>query len=99
MKYSTNTKLNNVLTDIEQQLNELMDTKEDSLNEIKRYMKEFPREPDYNLVQYGNLLIYYTDIRAMYKEAGYKVENYNDTQLWDSYKRQVGMVAREIAKS
>ena len=89
-----NTKTNAVLKDIEQQLMELMETKEESLNEIKRYMKEFPREPDYNLVQYGNLLIYYDDVRTMYRKAGYKVEHYSDNRLWEAYKHQVGYIAR-----
>ncbi len=99
MKYSTNTKLNNVLTDIENQLRTMLDTEQESLDTIKAYMKEYPKELDYNIVQSGSLLAYYEDVRNMYRKAGYKVENYSDTQIWDSYQRQVGMVAREITKS
>lgn len=68
------------------------------LEEIKHYFQEptFKREPDYNIAQYGNLLIYYDDIRELYKECGYKVDNYSDTQLWNFYKGIVGQVTRAI---
>ncbi len=97
-KYSNNAKTNAVLKDIEEQLLTMLDTKEESLQDIRRYMREFPRETDYNLVQYGNLLIAYADVRAMYKKAGYKVENYTDNQLWEAYKNQVGYIARKLTK-
>ena len=96
MKYSKNVKLDNVLNQIENQLTYL------ELPEIARYMKDFPNEPDYNLAQYGNMLVYYWEIRKMYINAGYKTFENNrisDNKMWEIYKRQVGYVARQIMKT
>lgn len=96
MKYSKNTKLNTVLNQIENQLTYL------EMPEIARYMKDFPNEPDYNLAQYGNMLVYYWEIRKMYINAGYKTFENNrisDNKMWEIYKRQVGYVARQIMKT
>ena len=96
MKYSKNVKLDNVLNQIENQLTYL------ELPEIARYMKDFPNEPDYNLAQYGNMLVYYWEIRKMYINAGYKTFENNkisDSKMWEIYKRQVGYVARQIIKT
>lgn len=95
MKYSNNKKLEKVLISIEQQLLSIHDSKEDSIKEIKRYYKEFPREIDYNLYQYGNLLIYYYQIKELYKD--YKsLQNVSVYKLEEIYKRQVGFVARKL---
>ena len=96
MKYSNNVKLNTVLNQIEEDLKWL------ELPEIAHYMQEFPNEPDYNIAQYGNMLIYYCDIRKMYTDAGYKSFEGNripDNKMWEIYKRQVGYVARQIMKT
>ena len=96
MKYSKNTKLNTVLNQIENNLLYL------EISEIKRYMKEYTNEPDYNIAQYGNMLIYYWEIRQMYIKAGYKSFEGNrisDNKMWEIYKRQVGYVARQIMKT
>lgn len=96
MKYSKNVKLNTVLNQIEDDLKWL------ELPEIARYMKDFPNEPDYNLAQYGNMLVYYWEIRKMYINAGYKTFENNkisDSKMWEIYKRQVGYVARQIIKT
>ena len=90
-KFSKNSKLNNVLTSIYE------DLKQFGIDEIKRYKAEFKNEPDYNIAQYGNLLIYYADIQELYKKAGYKTK-FTDAQLWNIYKRQVGYIARIITK-
>jgi len=96
-KYSKNKKLNTLLTGIEQQLFQMCDTKKESLNEIKRYMQDFKNKVDYNLAQYGNLIIYYSDVRKFYKRCGYKsIDNFSDGKIWEVYKRQVGFVARKI---
>ena len=50
-KYSKNVKLNKVLTKIESDLLDL------GINEIKRYCNTFKNEVDFNIVQYGNMLI------------------------------------------
>lgn len=96
MKYSKNVKLNKVLNQIEDDLKWL------ELSEIANYMKEYPYEPDYNIAQYGNMLVYYWEIRKMYIKAGYKsfMDNrISDNKMWEIYKRQVGYVARQIIKT
>lgn len=92
-KYSKNKKLNDVLTRIENQLLEL------GLDEVKHYKKSFPNEIDYNIAQYGSVLVYYSDIKQMYKDCGYKsLEKMSDEKVWEIYKKQVGYVARELTK-
>ena len=41
-----------------------------SYNDFKRYCKEFPRELDYNIYQYGNLDIYDYDLFKRLKSFG-----------------------------
>lgn len=92
-KYSKNKKLNEVLSRIEKQLLEL------GLDEVKHYKKSFPNEIDYNIAQYGSVLVYYSDVKQMYKDCGYKsLEKMSDEKVWEIYKRQVGYVARELTK-
>ena len=92
-KYSKNKKLNDVLTRIENQLLEL------GLDEVKHYKESFPNEIDYNIAQYGSVLVYYLDVKQMYKDCGYKsLEKMSDEKVWEIYKRQVGYVARELTK-
>lgn len=88
-KFSKNKKLNGVLNDILDSLKDL------GLEEVKRYYKDFRAYKDYNIVEYGNLLIYYEDIRELYKSNGYKsIDKMSDSKVWETYKRQVGYVAR-----
>lgn len=92
-KFSKNVKLNTVLMGIYEDLKEL------GIDEVKRYKDEFKNETDYNIAQYGNLLIYYADIKEFYKNAGYKsFEKMSDSKVWDIYKRQVGYVARILIR-
>lgn len=87
--YSPNKKLNAVLKDIHGQLNDV------GRAEVDNHKKLFRSDIDYGLAQNGNLLVYYDDVRKMYKKAGYKsVDKMSDEKLWDTYKRQVGYVAR-----
>lgn len=88
-KFSKNKKLNGVLNDILDSLKDL------GLEEVKRYYKEFRAYKDYNIVEYANLLIYYDDIRELYKSNGYKsIDKMSNSKVWEIYKRQVGYVAR-----
>ena len=92
-KYSKNKKLNEVLSRIENQLLEL------GLDEVKHYKESFPNEIDYNMAQYGCLLVYYSDVKKMYRDCGYKsLDKMSDEKVWEIYKRQVGCVARELTK-
>lgn len=89
MKYSKNKKLNKALTEIEADLLEL------GIEEVKRYYNQFKYESDYNIAQYGNLLVYYNQIYDFYKNCGYKsTDKMSSDKVWDLYKRQVGYVAR-----
>ena len=97
-KFSNNKKLNSVLTEIYNSLMTMCDTKEESINEIKRYRKEFPYEIDFNIVQYGNLLIYYSDIFDLYKGLGCECNKWSNDKIWETYKRQVGYVVRNHIK-
>ena len=90
-KFSKNVKLNKVLMGIYEDLKEL------GVEEVRRYRDEFKHEPDYNIAQYGNMLIYFYDIREFYKNAGYKsMDKMSDSKVWNIYKRQVGYVARKM---
>lgn len=89
--FSKNKKLNGVLNDILESLQEL------GIEEVARYYKEFSNETDYNIVQYGNLLMYHDDIRELYRRNGYiSLDKMSDNRIWDIYKRQVGYVARAL---
>lgn len=89
--FSKNKKLNGVLNDILESLQEM------GIEEVTRYYKEFKNEIDYNIAIYGNLLIYYNDIRELYKRNGYtSLDKMSDNKIWDIYRRQVGYVARTL---
>lgn len=89
IKFSKNKKLNNALEGIYQDLIYY------GIDEVKRYKKEFPKEKDFNIAQYGNLLCYYSDIYKFYNQCGYKTTNsFSTDKIWDLYLRQVGYVAR-----
>lgn len=91
-KYSKNKKLNEVLTRIEEDMME-------SNFELGYYVDAFPNDIDFRIVQYGNLLIYYEDIKKMYRDCGYKsLDKMSDQKVWEIYKRQVGYVARQLMK-
>lgn len=97
VNFSKNKKLNGVLNDIYTQLLEMCDTENESISEIKRYAKGFPKEIDYNIAQYGNLIVYHDDVLAMYKKYGYvSLDRLSNDARWDIYKRQVGYVVRYI---
>lgn len=89
--FSKNKKLNGVLNDILESLQEM------GIEEVTHYYKEFNNEIDYNIAQYGNLLIYYADVKELYRRNGYtSLDKMSDHKVWDIYKRQVGYVARTL---
>ena len=89
-KFSKNVKLNRVLMEIEDSLLEEL-----GIDEVKRYYNTFGNEVDYNIVQYGNLLIWYNEIYDFYRECGYKTTDKMTTdKIWNLYKNQVGYVVR-----
>lgn len=89
-KFSKNKKLNGVLNEIYDSLQEL------GIDEVKHYHDEFRTlKNDYNIVEYGNLLIYFDDIRKLYERNGYKsIAKMSDEAIWTTYKRQVGWLVR-----
>ena len=88
-KFSKNAKLNAILTSIFEDMQELGN------ETIQHYKREFPHKGDYNIAEYGNLLIYYCDIRKLYEDAGYKsILKWSNSRIWETYKRQVGYIAR-----
>ena len=90
-KYSVNNKLNKVLTEIEKQIIDF------GIGQAKRYFDEFKGETDYNIVQYGNLLVYFSDIYKLYRDCGYKTtDKFSTEKIWETYKRQVGYVVRAL---
>lgn len=101
-KWSINKKLNTCLQAIEDSLLEMCETPEESLSDIKRYMNEFPKGPDYNIAQCGNLPVCYDEIREFYKSCGYSakgVARRSNDDLWATYKHQVGYVANCLIKN
>lgn len=68
-------------------------------DEIKRFFKAFPNEPDYNIAQHGCMLINTIDIRQRMIEAGYNATGRSDVNVWyDVYLPTVGSVARRIVE-
>lgn len=95
IKFSKNQKLNFVLNDIYFSLLEMCDSEKESIQEIKRYKENFPNELDYNLYQYGNLLVYNDQIQNLYSD--YKsLQNVSIDKLIETYKRQVRYVVNYI---
>lgn len=91
--FSKNKKLNGVLNDILESLQEM------GIEEVARYYNEFNDEIDYNIVLYGNLLIYYDDIRELYRRNGYtSLDKMSNHKVWDIYRRQVGYVIRALLR-
>ena len=99
-KYSINPKLNKCLNGIETALLSILDTKAESLEQIRAYVNEFKKEPDYNIAQYGNMLYTCAGIRDFYRNCGYKsTDNMSDGRLWATYLHQVGYVARQLVRT
>lgn len=96
IRFSKNNKLNNALTGIYNQLKDFdTDGNGKSTGAVIQYYKDFKREKDYNIAQYGNLLVYYYQIYEFYKNCGYKsTANFSTSKIWDIYCRQVGYIVR-----
>ena len=88
-----------ILEIVKESLLEWCENEEESLSEVRRYMDEFPKEPDYNIVQHGNLLVYYNDIRLFYNRNNYDVTDMNDEEVWEMYKMHVGKSVKQLMKA
>ena len=86
----------------EKLFNDILDymgeTREEAIHEIKRYMKAFPNETDYNIYQYGNMAIYNDQVWKHMHKLGLEnklmtlsKENPNEygTELANMYKRGI----------
>lgn len=92
LSFSKNKKLNKVLNTI---LNEELEL---GIATIKKYYNEYKNEYDYNIYNYGNLRVYYDDIKELYQE--YKsLKNASDLKLEDIYKKQIRYITRFIVKN
>lgn len=94
IKYSKNKKLNTLLQNIETSLKNNL-----CMDDLKLYYNTFKNYIDFNIAQYGELLIYYVDIREFYINSGYSANTINkmsDSKIWETYKRQVGYVVRKL---
>lgn len=95
INFSKNAKLNKVLNAIYVDLMQIRDTESESIQEIKQYKDSFPKEMDFNLYQYGNLLIYNNEIADLYSD--YKsLKNASIDKLTSIYKRQIRYIANYI---
>ena len=107
MKYSNNKKLNTLLNCIESDIinafSYYADGRENGrgiIDEIERYKKTFPNELDYEVAQHGNLLVYISDVRELYRNCGYKItEKFSSSKIWKTYCIQVGYVCNEILRN
>lgn len=52
--------------------------KEEIVNELNRYKKEFSSVLDYNWYKYGNILPYYSQIAEFYKKNGLQPSENNE---------------------
>ena len=52
--------------------------REEIINELSRYKKEFSSVLDYNWYMYGNILPYYSDIREFYNTNGFTLSDDDD---------------------
>ena len=57
------------------------ENREEIVNELNRYKKEFSSVLDYNWYMYGNILPYYSDIREFYNKNGFTCNENNDELL------------------
>lgn len=86
-----------VYNGILEQLKSIHDTEEESLHEVLHYYRSFPREVDFNIVQYGSLLVYYVQVREFYEQCEYpNVDKMSNDELWELYKKDVGYVVRTL---
>lgn len=108
MKFSKSAKRDYVMQDIAEDLQPMGEN-------VRRYRKEFPYEVDYNLAQYGNLRVYYDEIRDLFIRAGYTemAERYkrnrgdnergdwkiSNGKVWDIYKHMVREVADKMMEA
>ena len=71
------------------------ENKEEVIAELKRYKREFWKEPDYNYYRYGNILPYYSQIRDFYEKQGFSCNEDNEL-LCEDFCYHVGKAIDKI---
>lgn len=69
--------------------------KEEIINELRRYKKEFREFIGYNWYAYGNILPYYEQIREFYKENGLTPSE-DDSILQKHFEKHIQRAIDEI---
>lgn len=95
INFSKNQKLNKVLNEIYIYLIEIGNTEEESITEIARYKRSFPKEKDYNIYQHGLLLAYEYDIRQLYEDYN-SLKKVSYEKILEIYMSQIRYVANYI---
>ena len=93
---SKNKKLNAALNGIYSQMLNICDNELESVSTVKRYKNDFKNVIDFNIYSYGNVLIYFYDIRNFYILCGYKAKNWSDEKVCNIYKRQIRYIANNL---
>ena len=84
----TNAKRNRLLNDLFSDIIDKMtnyDEDDELLEDLRRYKANFPNEIDYNYAQYGNLSIYFDDVREQFEKFGYNTKRINNDTIWKMY--------------
>ena len=87
-----------LFNELKDDLLSICETEEESIDFIKDYVNEYPYSTDFNIVQYGNILGYFGQVRDMYSKhmSAEELNNLSDTDLWDIYKKDIGYVVKKI---
>lgn len=85
-----------LLDEIKKELLEICDTETESRHELERYRKEFTRELDFNIYQYGLIRPYYHQIRQLFVETEYPSIPASDDALLEIFKRYIRHAVVEL---
>lgn len=71
---------------------------QDMVSELVRYRTAFPKEPDYNFIQHGHLLVSDHQVREFYSKCRYFPRFYplGDNGMWKHYLTLVGAAIRKL---
>ena len=91
-------KTDNLIEELKLELIENMGSnKDEALNELARYKKEFFFFEDYNIYTYGNIRPYYSQIREFFAACKMKVSK-NDEVMLARYKYYIREAVNELLK-
>lgn len=91
-------KTDNLIEELKTELIECMGSnKDEALNELVRYKKEFYFIEDYNIYNYGNIRPYYYQIREFFEACKMRVSK-NDDIMLARYKYYIRQAVNELLK-